>query len=664
MAGAIPEQLLVADVLGACSSLNGRFLHWQPGGGDQDSGYACARPEVPPQQRALLLRQAEAGWLLRRVEGLIARLGGLQSVVHEALVAAARREVSNYYRRVAILEAQAGGGAAGRGGGEAGALTLRRLQVWLSEPLGRLRVLAGCLEAAAAARGGQVITALHALSKHGDPAVRRVVQPALEEVCVPYFKQIAAWVLGGALGADAEAREFLVAREALPPPHCDDPAAQWRGGYRLHPAMKPSFISDALAADILTAGKTIAFLREWCGDTRWAAAIRATADELAAAGGTYQQLRCARGGRLLLLASGLLHLHDTALQAAVLPLLAGQRAALALRKAPVPARLPHLQAPPLLHPYAPPPRPPRSWLESAVGEVKRSVSAHLLDIIMAQQGLPRHLAAIKRFLLLVRPLCARAAHASATGGSPVWCCRLAADCDKQPCSRFSAASPLLEPALLPAPAPVHRARATLCGCCWTRRSQSWTSRPGRSASTRCRCGAAGGGGSLGAACWAWCAGPGQEGGHQGMPWQAEGRAGLAGAVSFPCCRPNYCRSTEASYHPPTLGAGPPGCSAALLQCGRGGPRAAAPRGRAAAARHARPTCFARLATRAAPLAWLRLRAAAPAAQPLLWRILCSTALALLPSLPLCRQAAGGRPRLGRVLAAVRCGWAAGRGAVP
>jgi gamma-tubulin complex component 3 len=33
-------------------------------------------------------------------------------------------------------------------------------------------------------------------------------------------------------------------------------------------------------------------------------------------------------------------------------------------------------------------------------EVKRSVSTHLLDIVIRQQGLPRHLAAIKRFLLL------------------------------------------------------------------------------------------------------------------------------------------------------------------------------------------------------------------------------------------------------------------------
>lgn len=35
-----------------------------------------------------------------------------------------------------------------------------------------------------------------------------------------------------------------------------------------------------------------------------------------------------------------------------------------------------------------------------MSDVKRAVSAHLLDIVIVQQGLPRHLAAIKRFLLL------------------------------------------------------------------------------------------------------------------------------------------------------------------------------------------------------------------------------------------------------------------------
>ncbi len=296
---AVPEHLLVQDALAACSALQGgRLLRWSESSGR----YICSgAADVPTAQQQLLGRTTELGWLLRTIEKLSAELAGLQppSVVHEALVAAARREVGSYYRLVAILEAQAqqatsgGSGTSAGGSGSTGqpdsVLTLRRLQVWLAEPLGRLRVLASCLEAVRGVRGGQALNALLALSKHGDPLVRRVVAPALEEACVPYFKQISLWVLNGTL--EAGSSEFLVAREALPPPLCEDPAACWRGGYRLNPAMQPRFVSDQLAGDILTTGKTIAFLREFCGDTRWAAAIGAPAQALAAGGGNYRQLR-------------------------------------------------------------------------------------------------------------------------------------------------------------------------------------------------------------------------------------------------------------------------------------------------------------------------------------------------------------------------------------
>lgn len=291
---AVAEHLLVNDALAAASALQGgRLLQWD----EQQGRYACSSPAVPQTQQQLLGRIAELGWLLKRIESLTNSLTSLQSVVHEALVAASRREVGSYYRLVAILEAQATGGSSGGAGGSgaaaSSALTLRRLQVWMAEPLGRLRVLASCLEAAQGVRGGQALNALHALSKHGDPLVRKVVAPVLEEACVPYFKQISLWVLSGAL--EAGSREFLVVREQLAPPHCDDPAATWRGGYRLEPSMKPRFISDQLAADILTAGKTIAFLREQCGDTRWASAIGGPAQELAAGSGTYRQLRWVAG---------------------------------------------------------------------------------------------------------------------------------------------------------------------------------------------------------------------------------------------------------------------------------------------------------------------------------------------------------------------------------
>jgi gamma-tubulin complex component 3 len=289
-AASVPEPVLVRDVLGACSALqNGRILSFHD---DRDGGrWACsATAGVPDTQQQLVSKAAELGWLLRQVELLTAELTTLHSVVHEALVAAARREVANHHRLVAILEAHAQQQAAGTATASAeNTLTLRRLQVWLCEPLGRLRVLTMCLELARDVRGGQLINSLHALSKHGDPLVRKVVVPVLEDVCVPFFKQISMWVVSGTV--DAASREFLVAKEQLAPPYCDEPAAVWRGGYSLNAAMQPNFLPAQLAADIFTAGKTIAFLREWCGDTRWADAVSEAAKQLATSGGTYQQLR-------------------------------------------------------------------------------------------------------------------------------------------------------------------------------------------------------------------------------------------------------------------------------------------------------------------------------------------------------------------------------------
>lgn len=288
-AASVPEHILVRDVLGACSALqNGRVLSFSD---DRDGGrWACSpTAAVPDTQQQLVRKAAELGWLLRQVELLNAELTTLRSVVHEALVAAARREVANHHRLVAILEAHAQQQAAGVTPSVENALTLRRLQVWLCEPLARLRVLTICLESARGVRGGQLINALHALSKHGDPLVRKVVVPILEDVCMPFFKQISMWVVSGTV--DVASREFLVAKEQLAPPYCDQPAAVWRSGYSLIAAMQPDFLPAQLAADIFTTGKTIAFLREWCGDTRWADAVSAAAQQLTTSGGTYQQLR-------------------------------------------------------------------------------------------------------------------------------------------------------------------------------------------------------------------------------------------------------------------------------------------------------------------------------------------------------------------------------------
>ncbi|GAB4814758.1 hypothetical protein N2152v2_001804 [Parachlorella kessleri] len=334
--GGVAERRLVLSVLHSCQGISGRYIYLQ-GGSDASSGFLCQPgAEIPITQQQLIGKITELGWLLKKITDLSAQLSALQSPVHEALVAAAQREVNNYYRLVAILEAQAQQQASGGSGTSSAAaaaatptnasyLTLRRLKVWLSEPLGRLRIVAGCLDTTRQQQGGQVINTLHAMSKHGDPLVRKVVGPLLEEACVPYFKQISCWVLDGSL--DASRTDFMISKHTAG----TDLSSVWRKSFRLNTTMQPSFISKELAQQILTAGKTINFLRELCGDSEWVPMVSSTAHSLGASSGTYQQLR---------------------------------------------------------------------WLEQAVDDVNRCVSGHLLDIIMRRQGLVAHLGAVKRFLLL------------------------------------------------------------------------------------------------------------------------------------------------------------------------------------------------------------------------------------------------------------------------
>ena len=54
-------------------------------------------------------------------------------------------------------------------------LTLKRLAVWVSEPMLRLKTLAGLTDALETLPAGKLIAALDAAAQHGDPSVSATV---------------------------------------------------------------------------------------------------------------------------------------------------------------------------------------------------------------------------------------------------------------------------------------------------------------------------------------------------------------------------------------------------------------------------------------------------------------------------------------------------------
>lgn len=83
------------------------------------------------------------------------------------------------------------------------------------------------------------------------------------QVCAPLFDMISRWVFEGEL--EDPRQEFFVCRSEGDAKQHDT----WRHGYYIEGDRLPPFVSQDLALKILRSGKSINFLREVCGDSKW-----------------------------------------------------------------------------------------------------------------------------------------------------------------------------------------------------------------------------------------------------------------------------------------------------------------------------------------------------------------------------------------------------------
>ena len=242
------EQTILRELIFALQGIDGSYLKRE---GDGKSFRVGGGLALDAGQLEVVRSCCEAGWLYHKVS-TFAR-GSKEAgagLVAQAFLSGLQEELSDYFRLIAVLEARLS---------SAGGLTLRRLVVWLQDPMLKLRLMAALCDAARGLKGGALASVLHSHSRHGDPFVSGFCRRLLRKCLGPTMEQMVAWLAEGEL-LDPHGEFFVQGDAAVPEERL------WADGYFLEARMLPSFLPRQLAEKVLSVGKALNFLRKCCGD--------------------------------------------------------------------------------------------------------------------------------------------------------------------------------------------------------------------------------------------------------------------------------------------------------------------------------------------------------------------------------------------------------------
>ncbi|CAD6897617.1 unnamed protein product [Tilletia caries] len=209
-------------------------------------------------------------------------------LIKQSLCHFIQEELTEYYRLIAVLEAQlqvrpgpvhdAGGWA---GSEDGSGLTLKRISAWTDDFLLRMRMMSAVIESCKESHGGALVSVIHTYTFNGDPFIRQFTARLLEEVSKPFLHTLSRWIHEGELHDPFQ--EFFIqlnpdanghggfdvnGREAQPDV---DAALLWQNKFSFRQEMLPSFLGESFGQKIFSTGKSLNFIRHSCGGGDWIA---------------------------------------------------------------------------------------------------------------------------------------------------------------------------------------------------------------------------------------------------------------------------------------------------------------------------------------------------------------------------------------------------------
>ncbi|GAA6006006.1 hypothetical protein JCM10207_007304 [Rhodosporidiobolus poonsookiae] len=284
------------------------------------SGYG-----LPAPTRTLLHQLSELGWLYRKIDGALqstaqanvlaekaARKGKGKSaaaaappigMVEQSLHSELKKELTDYFALVSLLTAkledvesdeeveQAVRGLKGLAvvDGLAGALTLRKLDVWTQDVRLRMRMMGTLIaEVGGANVGGAFLSTLHAYTSNGDPFISSFSSRMLQTLSVPFFATLSSWIYDGELRDPYD--EFFVALNPALDGNGDErwaarredpvfgeraeedgvaPHELWAQKFSFRREMLPAFLEESFGKKIFSTGKSLNYMKYSCEDAAW-----------------------------------------------------------------------------------------------------------------------------------------------------------------------------------------------------------------------------------------------------------------------------------------------------------------------------------------------------------------------------------------------------------
>lgn len=299
----VSERDLLRDVLYLLQGINGHHVRFEEERPQpvHDPGVISTQPSdpepivkvkivdgidglrIPLPTRHLIHRLAEAGKHYQRITSFI-RAQAVEEKTGRVMQSLCRfldGELHGYYELICNLEAHFNRGAAQGPEGEA-ALTLKKVSVDIEPSLLRMRLMSSLVEGAQHAHGGALVSLIHNYTFNGDPLIRSFTERLLQDVSRGFFGSLAKWIYEGELSdpfgeffvartdSSAAANASNMRRPADEMGHSSvDAAALWEHKFVFRSDLVPTFLAETFARKIFSAGKSLNFIRESCGDEDW-----------------------------------------------------------------------------------------------------------------------------------------------------------------------------------------------------------------------------------------------------------------------------------------------------------------------------------------------------------------------------------------------------------